>query len=306
MPAHLCWKVALSTLLVSFASSAVAQSSATQFTFRACDSSLAYDVYGSGRTVVLLGGGPGMNPAYMAPVAQMLAEDGVRVVLFAQRGTGRSAAAISCRKRMNLTGAVADLEDLRVHLKLRRLTLAGHSWGGMLSMAYTQAHPDCVAGLLLIDTGPMSKTAFAAEDAVVQNRLTAEERSALLRAERAKEDEPHLEEIARGADFADRANEGRLTQSIPKGEPLFYGAVSELLGADLGRWDVSEGMRKTHVPLALVFGRQDPGFFIAGQMREVQPQSKLMVIEKAGHYPWLENQSATADALKSSIEQLFP
>jgi pimeloyl-ACP methyl ester carboxylesterase len=176
----------------------------------------------------------------------------------------------------------------------------------MLSMAYTQAHPDRVAGLLLIDTGPMSKTAFAAEDAVVHSLLTAEERSALVRAEGAKEDEPHLEEIARGADFANRANEGRLTQSIPKDEPLFYGAVSDLLGADLGRWDVSKGMRQTHVALALVFGSQDPGFFIAGEIRKLQPQSKLVVIENAGHYPWLENQSATAEALKSSMMQLLP
>src|SRR5277367_1746787 len=68
---------------------------------------LAYEEYGAGKPVVLLGGGPGMNPAYLAPVAGMLAAAGRQVLLLDQRGTGRSADAISCRERMNLTGAVA-------------------------------------------------------------------------------------------------------------------------------------------------------------------------------------------------------
>jgi pimeloyl-ACP methyl ester carboxylesterase len=133
---------------------------------------LVYEDYGAGQPIVLLAGGPGQNPAYMAPVARMLASSGRRVLLLDQRGTGRSTDAISCRERMTLAGAVADLDALRTHLRLKRLTIAGHSWGGMLAMAHVREHPDQVAGLLLIDPGPMTYADFPKESAVVHARLT--------------------------------------------------------------------------------------------------------------------------------------
>src|ERR1700691_2734318 len=63
---------------------------------------LAYLEYGQGKPLVLLAGGPGMNPAYMVPIAKMLAAGNRRVLLLHQRGTGSSVDAISCRDRMNL------------------------------------------------------------------------------------------------------------------------------------------------------------------------------------------------------------
>jgi len=136
----------------------------------------AYQEYGTGKPIVLLAGGPGMNPAYTVTVAKMLASGGRRVLLLHQRGTGMSANAISCRDRMNLAGAIADLEALREHLHLEKLTMAGHSWGGMLAMAYAQKYPDRVTGLLLLDTGPMNILVGSTESANVRARLSPEER----------------------------------------------------------------------------------------------------------------------------------
>ena len=45
---------------------------------------------------------------------------------------------------MTLQTVVEDLEALRQHLKQDRLVLIGHSWGGMLAMAYAVAHPERV------------------------------------------------------------------------------------------------------------------------------------------------------------------
>jgi len=44
---------------------------------------------------------------------------------------------------------VADLERLREHLGIRRWLLFGGSWGATLALAYAQAHPERVAGLVL-------------------------------------------------------------------------------------------------------------------------------------------------------------
>ena len=52
---------------------------------------------------------------------------------------------------------VADLEALRVHLNLDRLTLCGYSWGGLLAVLYLLDHPERVERLALIS--PASVTA---------------------------------------------------------------------------------------------------------------------------------------------------
>jgi proline iminopeptidase len=261
---------------------------------------LAYQEFGTGKPIIVLAGGPGMNPAYMMPVAQMLVAGGRRAVLFHQRGTGASADALSCRERMNLEGAVADIEALRLHLGTEKLTIAGHSWGGMLAMAYAQKHPDHVAGLLLIDTGPMDHSGFSTETANVQARLSPDDKSALQQAKGIAQ----IDAIEEKAYFADPGNVGRLWESIPDGGQLWYESVPRLLGPDLDKFDVTQGMKKLTAPVTLVFGRLDPGFFVAAQIERTRPSSKLIVVEHAGHYPWLENAESTALVLKAEAGTL--
>ena len=262
--------------------------------------SLAYQEYGAGKPIVLLAGGPGMNPAYMVPVAEMLASGGRRVLLLHQRGTVRSADAISCRDRMSVAGAIADLEALRIYLRLEKLSIAGHSWGGMLAMAYAQKYPDRVASLLLLDTGPMDHSAYPTEESAVRARLTPAEQTALQEAKNGGQ----IEAIERDAFFADAGNAKRLPESIPAGEPLWYEPAGNLVGPDLSTFDVTQGMRTLRAPVTVVFGRLDPGFFIAGQIREVQPNSRLIIIEHAGHYPSLEDAAKTAAILKARAAEM--
>jgi proline iminopeptidase len=263
-------------------------------TFDSSCKSLSYQVYGAGKPIILLAGGPGMNPAYMEPVARMLAAGGRRVILFHQRGTGASADAAECHDRMNLAGAIADIETLRKHLALHKLTLAGHSWGGMLAMAYAQEHPDRIAGLVLLDTGPMDSSAFPTEAAAVRARLSPAEQTASQQAKGIEQ----IDAIEEKAFFANPENVVRLRQSVPSGAPMWYESVEQLIGRDLEKFDVVEGMRKLRAPVTLVFGCLDPGFFIAGRIQAVKPDSRLIVVEHAGHYPWLEDSQKTAAIFK--------
>jgi proline iminopeptidase len=261
---------------------------------------LAYEERGSGDPIIVLAGGPGMNPAYVEPVARSLAAGGRRAVLLHQRGTGKSAAAISCRDRMTLAGAIDDLDDLRVNLGLKKLTLAGHSFGAMLAMAYAQRHPDRVSGLLLIDSGPIKSSSFPTEEAAIRARLTPAEQAALIKAK----DGAAAEKIERYAVFAHAENAELLERSISADEPLWYEAAGDLLGPELARFDVSRGLQAAPAPVIMIFGRRDPGFFTAEQIRSLHPQAALIVIEDAGHYPWLEAPDETSEALKRAAATL--
>ena len=71
-----------------------------------------------------------------------------RIVLFDQRGCGRSTP--HAELQGNTTGAlVADIEAIREHLGIGRWLVFGGSWGSTLALAYGQAHPQRVTGLIL-------------------------------------------------------------------------------------------------------------------------------------------------------------
>ena len=71
-----------------------------------------------------------------------------RIVLFDQRGCGRSTphAALQGNSTQML---VEDIESIRTHLGIQRWLVFGGSWGSTLALAYAQAHPQHVAGLIL-------------------------------------------------------------------------------------------------------------------------------------------------------------
>jgi proline iminopeptidase len=71
-----------------------------------------------------------------------------RIVLYDQRGAGRSTPVADIVD--NTTAhLIADLERLREHLGVERWLLFGGSWGSTLAIAYAEAHPDRVLGLVL-------------------------------------------------------------------------------------------------------------------------------------------------------------
>jgi proline iminopeptidase len=105
----------------------------------------------AGKPVVGLHGGPGsgMNRRwrrYFDPAAY-------RIVLFDQRGTGRSTPHASDPATDLATNTtphlLADIEALREHLRIDRWQVFGGSWGSTLGLAYADAHPERISELIL-------------------------------------------------------------------------------------------------------------------------------------------------------------
>lgn len=77
-----------------------------------------------------------------------------RVIALDQRGCGRSRPHVTAPGydvAQNTTGhLVRDLELVRAHLGVDRWLLNGVSWGATLALAYAQAHPHRVSGIVLM------------------------------------------------------------------------------------------------------------------------------------------------------------
>ncbi|RJF75095.1 prolyl aminopeptidase [Rhodopseudomonas palustris] len=69
-------------------------------------------------------------------------------ILFDQRGAGRSRPK-GGREANTLPHLIADMETIRTTLGIERWLVVGGSWGATLALAYAQAHPDRVSGIVL-------------------------------------------------------------------------------------------------------------------------------------------------------------
>ena len=100
----------------------------------------------NGIPVVFLHGGPGAGAS--PKHRRFFDPSSYRIVVYDQRGAGRSRPLGELRDNTT-PHLVADLEGLREHLGIERWLVFGGSWGSTLALAYAEAHPSRVLGLVL-------------------------------------------------------------------------------------------------------------------------------------------------------------
>jgi proline iminopeptidase len=99
-----------------------------------------------GVPVVYLHGGPGAGCA--DSYRQFFDPDYYRIILFDQRGAGRSTP--HCCLTDNTTEAlVRDIEQLREHLSIDKWHVFGGSWGATLALSYAAEHPGRILSMVL-------------------------------------------------------------------------------------------------------------------------------------------------------------
>ncbi len=134
--------------------------------------------------LLCLHGGPGATWHHMEPYTE-LAADGRRVICYDQLGCGNSAIAEPHDRAMWTTELyLAEVAALREELGLERCHILGHSWGGMLGMAYAITKP---AGLvsLLAESSPASVSFWLTELDKLRAELPPEVDAVLRRHEAA-------------------------------------------------------------------------------------------------------------------------
>jgi proline iminopeptidase len=102
-----------------------------------------------GVPVIFLHGGPGSG--CNAEHRRYFDPDFYRIILFDQRGSGRSRP-LGETSRNRTSDLVADMERIRDHLEIPRWLLFGGSWGATLALDYAFSHPNRVQGMVLRGT----------------------------------------------------------------------------------------------------------------------------------------------------------
>jgi proline iminopeptidase len=104
-----------------------------------------------GKPAIVLHGGPGSGCT--PGLRRYFNPEAYRIVLFDQRGTGRSvphASDTTVDLSANTTQhLIADIELLRKYLDIDRWLVWGASWGATLALAYAECHPQRVTEIVL-------------------------------------------------------------------------------------------------------------------------------------------------------------
>lgn len=114
-----------------------------------------YQIIGRGEPLMIIHGGPGASHDYFLPYLLPLARDN-QVIFIDERGSGRS------QKLDNPSGytvenMVEDIEAVRQSLGLGKISLMGHSFGGVLVQAYALKYQANLTHLILGSTFASTK-----------------------------------------------------------------------------------------------------------------------------------------------------
>ncbi|HEY8399222.1 MAG TPA: alpha/beta hydrolase [Flavihumibacter sp.] len=110
---------------------------------------LYVNVKGKGIPCLYIHGGPGSGSYWMEKFFGDYLEQHFQMVYLDQRGVGRSSSPAD--KNFSLERIVADFEEVREALGIKQWLTLGHSFGGILQMAYTEQFPASTRGMLMLN-----------------------------------------------------------------------------------------------------------------------------------------------------------
>jgi proline iminopeptidase len=114
-----------------------------------------YVAFGKGSPLVVVHGGPGADHTYFLPYLLPLARTH-RLIFIDERGSGRSQR-LQDASQYTVENMVEDLEGVRKALKLGKISLLGHSYGGVLAQAYALKYQQNLTHLILNSTFPSTR-----------------------------------------------------------------------------------------------------------------------------------------------------
>jgi proline iminopeptidase len=228
-----------------------------------------YKALGQGDPLVILHGGPGADHSYFLPWVLPLARTH-RILFIDERGSGQSQR-LQDTALYNVEAMVEDVEDVRVALNLGRISLLGHSYGGVLAQAYALKYQANLSHLILNSTFPSTRQ---------MNEILAREKAQMP------------------PDKLKRLNELEAAGLFGKGEAWEHGRYSEeyaklawgpgyfpfLFGARPdSSYDPATGNAPTNWELYRVMWGEHGEFVIDGNLRSVEYLDRLPSI----HVPTL-------------------
>jgi pimeloyl-ACP methyl ester carboxylesterase len=251
-----------------------------------------YAVRGHGPLVVVQAPGWGIGSDYLQGGLVPL-EEHFTLVYYDTRGSGKSAD----EKRMSTKDMVEDLEQLRAYWKIDSITLVGHSHGGSIALGYAIHHPEHVTKLILLDAEITDYDSAELVKKEIEARA-GDDRFKEAIAEVSKTDPPktdeefgaHLQRISPLFFYDPATGVPALNKTMHDTHPSAW--VQNTITAAEQKPSIEEDgrMNQVRAKTFIVVGRNDwiCPVAVSERIHAGIPGSTLVVLEKSGHFPWIE------------------
>ena len=272
---------------------------------------LPYTIYGQGKPVLLISGGPGFTSDYEKGIMKGCGVNGLEWIFLEQRGTPRARLDKGTESDFAISQYVDDFDALRKQLHIEKWNVIGHSWGSMVAHAYVAAHPDRVSSVVFLgDVGPDTSMLGPAGDnidrALTPDEIAQEAKMGGNAVTGPADDDTALKlfMVQLPAYFYDR-------KIAEASRPLFatgclVGNTENVVLPALMKqnWDVSAQLRRYRGPALALQGRQDIcGETPAWKDKMAMPQTEVVFVERAGHMPWMEQPKPFFSALDAFLDK---
>jgi|SRR5271166_48187 len=178
---------------------------------------------------------------------------------------------------------VADMAAILDACGAKRAVISGLSLGGFMSLAFNLAHPECVAALMLFDTGPGYKKEEPRQE---WNKMAGTLANALGR--------KGLAAMGAGAEVV--ISHHRSAQGLAH-------AARGMLAQSDGR--VIESMPSIKVPTLVLAGAKDLQFLAATDYMAAKiPGAEKVIIEGAGHAANIDQPEAFNKAVRAFLDRV--
>ena len=263
----------------------------------------------------MLHGGPGMYHDELFPFFLDFAKSN-KVIFYDQRGNGKSTLEKIDSTTFTVELMIADLEELRKEFGINKLNIIGHSWGGLLAMYYAAKYPDNVNRLILVDAAPVNTDLLKKSYKQQMSMFKPEELEQLQKLYQSEDflaGNPNVlneaMRISEGAVFSNKDVIDDYMKVAAFNETTAKNALSlnELATQMKLNIDVQDRLSNINCPTLIINGKDD---FIVEEAYTLTNQlisnSKIVLIEGAGHYPFIENKVDFFIELNNFIKNTTP
>jgi proline iminopeptidase len=267
---------------------------------------LAAEVLGPEGAPVLIAhhGAPGLGSRAEPRASFGRLADSYRVVVFDARGSGESEG----NGPLTHEQWAADIEGLRQWIGAERIIMAGGSYGGFMAMEYAIRYPERVRALVLRDTSPDNSHEAAAK----ANALA----SARVRVDREKLDRIFEGRVRDNDDLRDCWREilplydftydpAVVEQRVAE-TPYRYEAHNHAFAVNIPNYDLKPALPSISCPTLVTVGRTDwiTPVECSETIARLIPDSRLVIFEKSGHSPQIEEAEAWTRTVREFLAEL--
>lgn len=269
---------------------------------------LSYKTFGYGKPLLLINGGPGMNSNGFEGIARLLSKNNL-VIIYDQRGTGRSTIPKINSSSISMDLMLQDIELLRKHLKIDRWIIMGHSFGGMLASYYATIFPNNIEAMILSSSGGIDLGLLSYVGNNINKKLSSVELDSLNYYNGLLEagDSSHQTRLKRGmllapAYVVDRKYIPVIAERLTEGNSLINGLVWNDMRKI--KFDCRKKLADFNKPVLIIQGKNDIiEEKTAMDAKNAFKNSTVVFIDHAGHYGWLDNEQEYISAIEKFLQQ---